>query len=80
MSENQSAVEKLLIAETNAHKMIGGAQKEREKKIKEAKIQASDEILVYRKEKETEHQQLIAQVILIQLEIREQQRGESGTC
>ena len=38
MSDNQSAVEKLLVAETNAHKLIGAAQKEREKKIKDAKV------------------------------------------
>ncbi|CAD8145973.1 unnamed protein product [Paramecium octaurelia] len=53
------AVDELLKAEEEANAIIKNAQKEREKKIKEAKVAADQEIAVFRREEETRYNQEI---------------------
>ncbi|CAK77715.1 unnamed protein product (macronuclear) [Paramecium tetraurelia] len=53
------AVDELLKAEEEANNIIKVAQKEREKKIKEAKVAADQEIAVFRREEETKYNQEI---------------------
>ncbi|CAD8058605.1 unnamed protein product [Paramecium primaurelia] len=53
------AVDELLKAEEEANNIIKTAQKEREKKIKEAKVAADQEIAVFRREEETRYNQEI---------------------
>ncbi|CAD8070310.1 unnamed protein product [Paramecium sonneborni] len=53
------AVDELLKAEEEANSIIKTAQKEREKKIKEAKVAADQEIAVFRREEETRYNQEI---------------------
>lgn len=57
------AVDELLKAEEEANAIIKNAQKEREKKIKEAKIAADQEISIYRREEENRYNQEIQKVI-----------------
>ena len=52
---NYSAVDELLKAEQRANEVIKSAFKEKEKKAKDARIQAEDEIQVYKREKEQEY-------------------------
>ncbi|KAM3139467.1 hypothetical protein pb186bvf_008492 [Paramecium bursaria] len=50
------AVDELLKAEEEANQTIKQAQKEREKKIKDAKVAADQEIVIFRQEEEKRYQ------------------------
>ena len=54
MNQESFYVEALLKAEEQANRIIKDAQKERDKKIKEARVAADHEIARYRDEKEKE--------------------------
>ena len=74
MADNQ-AVEELLKAEEQANNLIRNAQKEREKKLKEARISAEQEINIYRKEEEQRFQEEIKKVLN---SFKRQKYGESN--
>ena len=56
------AVDELLKAEEEANQIIKNAQKEREKKIKEARVAADQEIAIFRREEEDRYKAEIVKV------------------
>lgn len=59
MADQNWAVDELLKAEEDANNIIREAQRDREKRLKEAKHAAEQEISLYKKEKEDKYQEEI---------------------